>query len=185
MGREEPGTARGGLPPWAVVSTTRAAHIERVVALLDRWAELLEIPTIERTRWRQAGWLHDALRDAPLDDLRAWSGRDDSRGLVHGPAAAARARHEGVVDEELLHAVEHHTFGHADWGDLGLALYAADFLEPGRPFSPTERAALAARFPVERDAVIREVIAMRLAHADRRGRTLRPETIAFVRAWGP
>lgn len=176
-------TARDGLPPWAVVSSTRAAHIGRVVALLDAWAEARGLPAGERARWRQAGWLHDALRDAPQAELEQWSGEVASRGLIHGPAAAARARAEGVTDAEVLEAVAYHTVGHASWGDLGLALYAADFLEPERPFAQAERAELAARFPDERDAVIRRVIAMRVAHAERKGRALRPETVAFIARW--
>ena len=105
------------LPAWATVTPERRAHIERVVALLDRWADAMRIAAGERERWRRAGWLHDALRDAPLGDP-----------FAHGPAAADRAAAEGERDRGVLDAVRHHTIGSADWDDVGRMLYLADFL---------------------------------------------------------
>lgn len=177
-------TAADGLPTWAAVTPIREAHIERVVALLDHWADQLQLPVAERQRWKAAGWLHDALRDATDTELVRWSGRSDLPiGLLHGPAAARRAEAEGETDRELLDAVALHTVGSADWGDLGLALYAADFLEPGRPFDRERRAELAQRFPDHRDEVIREILTRRMNHIAGTGRSARPETLAFRALW--
>ena len=68
------------LPAWAQVSPERRAHIERVIGLLNSWADAMHVDAKERDRWLRAGWLHDALRDAPFPDA-----------LAHGPAAADRA----------------------------------------------------------------------------------------------
>lgn len=151
------------LPAWAAVGPRRLAHIQRVVALLDQWAVALGLPDTERERWRRAGWLHDALRDAPEAALRVLA--PDATGpleLLHGPAAAARAGREGDADEALLLAVAWHSLGHPAWDAVGDALYCADFLEPGRSFEPERRAALAARFPSEPATVLREVAAWRI-----------------------
>lgn len=173
-----------GLPDWAVVSPARRAHVERVVALLDDWAVRCRLTAAERRRWARAGWLHDALRDAPEATLRQLSDWPDApAALLHGPAAARRAIAAGETDDELLEAVTYHTVGCAAWRDLGLALYAADFLEPGRPFDQAARAELAARFPAERDDVIREILRRRMAHLERTGHPARPETVAFAAAW--
>lgn len=53
--------------------------------------------------------------------------------FLHGPAAAVYLAKLGAVrDAELLDAITWHTTGRPGMGDLGLALYAADKLEPGR-----------------------------------------------------
>jgi len=156
------------LPAWAQVSPERRAHIERVVALLSGWADAMHVDSTERDRWLRAGWLHDALRDAPLGDP-----------LGHGIVAASLAAQNGEQDQGVLSAVRYHTFGFGGWDDVGRMLYLADFLEPGRDFASAERAELARRVPTERDAVLREVARRRLEWAVRSGWQLSDETVGF------
>ncbi len=174
--------AAGELPEWAEAAPSRRAHGRRVVALLDDWACRFGFDPAERRRWRAAGWLHDALRDADPTSLRArvpaWA-RDLPGPLLHGPAAAARLEAEGVRDRAVLDAVAYHTLGHPDLGRLGRALYLADFLEPGRAFEPARRAALRARMPDAFDEVLVEVAAARIMHLIESRRPVRPESLAF------
>ena len=156
------------LPPWAVVTPERRAHIERVAALLSTWATALRVPAAERARWLRAAWLHDALRDAPAADE-----------LQHGPMAAERAARDGERDPGVLDAVRYHSLGHARWDDVGKMLYLADYLEPGRPFDREAHRALAARVPGERDAVLRDVAARRIARVIDSGWPLVRETVDF------
>jgi HD superfamily phosphohydrolase YqeK len=172
--------ARGQLPGWACVGERRRAHIERVAALMDGWADTLGLPAAERERWLAAAWLHDALRDADPAELRPTVPLEfaDAAGpLLHGPAAAERLR--GLVDDDIEVAVQYHTFGHPAFGDLGRSLYLADFLEPGRDFLEDWRSSLRARMPAERGAVLIEVLAARIAHLLERRKPIRPETAAF------
>jgi HD superfamily phosphohydrolase YqeK len=174
--------AAGELPEWSVAGTERREHIARVAALMDEWSELLGLPPEERDRWRAAAWLHDALREAPADDLRHHVPpmmRDLPGPLLHGPATAARLRAEGCTDESLLNAVAYHTLGHAKLDRVGHALYLADFLEPGRSFSPTWRASLRARMPQGMEEVLVETVRSRIEHLLRQGATVRPETLSF------
>lgn len=156
------------LPEWAQVSADRRAHIERVVALLNHWADAMHSDAKERARWLRAGWLHDALRDAPVDDP-----------FAHGPAAADRAAATGERDRGVLDAVRYHTVGSADWDDVGRMLYLADFLEPGRPYDRADRPELARRVPAERDAVLRQVAQRRIEWVLRSSWPLPVETVAF------
>ncbi len=156
------------LPEWAVVTPERGAHIERVAALLSTWATALRVPAAERARWLRAAWLHDALRDAPAADE-----------LQHGPMAAERAARDGERDPGVLDAVRYHSLGHARWDDVGKMLYLADYLEPGRPFDREAHRALAARVPGERDAVLRDVAARRIARVIDSGWPLVHETVDF------
>ena len=57
------------LPGWACVSAKRREHIARVTSLLEQWAQELRLDPTEASAWRDAGRLHDALRDLVLRDV--------------------------------------------------------------------------------------------------------------------
>ena len=128
------------LPVWARVSTKRAAHIQRVTALLNAWAAAMRLPPTEARSFLDAGVLHDALRDATESELREITGDGESPlGLLHGPAAARMLEKDGEARADVLEAVRFHTVGSEHWGILGRALFMADFLEPGRKFMKQDR----------------------------------------------
>lgn len=168
------------LPPWAMVGEKRRAHIGRVVQLLQQWAITLQLPEDEASRWIAAGWLHDALRDAPEEMLRALSG-DGSRPLplLHGPAAAVRAEQDGERRQDVLDAIRYHTTGYTGWNRTGKALFMADFLEPGRWFLGAERAYLAGHVTGDFDGTFRQVLKLRLEWTLSQGGELFPETVAL------
>ena len=172
--------ARGHLPDWAVASDERRAHMGRVATLLGEWAVRLRLSDHERTEWMALGYLHDALRDAPVAQLHGEveeKFRDLPGPLLHGPAAAQRL--VGALSPALLNAIRYHTIGHPSLDRAGKALYLADFLEPGRDFEVEWRESLSARMPEELDAVLTEVVAARLQHLVDLRRQIRPETAAF------
>ncbi len=172
--------ARGELPAWAGMGTERRAHVSRVVELMDRWARALGLSEEDRVRWCAAAWLHDALREAPPEELVPVVPaelRDLPPLLLHGPAVAERLA--GEADEAVVNAVRFHTVGHPALDRLGKALYLADFLEPGRDFSREWRAELRDRMPVDLDGVLREVLGARIRHLLDERRPIRPETAAF------
>jgi len=146
------------------------------------WAGRLGLGDPERNRWRAAAILHDALRDEDPDRLsesladpfRLWPPH-----LRHGPAAAARLEQEAVRDSELLDAVRYHTTGHERFALLGRALFAADWLEPGRTQDPARRAALRARMPEAIDDIVPEILRARLTRALETRIPIRPETLGF------
>ena len=171
---------RPTLPEWAMVTPARLEHIERVAALAIRWALEMGVPDSERNRWLRAVWLHDALRDAPEDELLRWA--PSSPGppeLRHGPASAARAKSEGETDRGVLDAVRYHSIGLAEWDMVGRILYCADYLEPGRKHEREWRAALAERFPSQPSAVLYEVARARVGHMISSGRLLPEPTVRF------
>ena len=177
--------AEGTLPEWAAVSPGRRAHMVRVSELLSAWADALGLSEWDGCRWRAAGFLHDALREVAPDLLRPKVPPNQSSlpgPILHGPAVAERLRAQGVLDRELLLALTYHTVGHASLGMLGRALYAADFLEPRRAFSPEWRAGLRTRMPMELDTVTRDIVGARVRHAVDRGLDLLPETVEFWNA---
>ena len=150
------------------MTAERRAHVERVAALLSAWAMALHTPDGERARWLRAAWLHDALRDAPA-----------ANELAHGPMAAERAAHDGETDQGVLDAVRYHSIGYAGWDDVGRMLYLADYLEPGRTFDQELRRSLAARVAEERDSVLKQVAAGRIARVIDGRWPLARETVDF------
>ena len=174
--------AVGTLPEWSHVSRSRKAHMRRVADLMAEWAAELGLKKSQCRRWEAAGFLHDALKGARARDMKRLLRSDIATlpvPVLHGPAAAARLRNEGVDDRALLNAIAFHTLGHPALDDIGKALYCADFLEPARTIKKKKRAAWRARMPFELEAVTREVLGARIRHMTQRGRMIRPETIGF------
>ena len=203
--------ATGRLPGWAVAGAERRAHMARVAALLEAWARDLGLGTRDVLRWRAAGFLHDALRDASPTEPGLLPGLDAAKARVpvqvagsgaggvsgkpgpldpcslsdlpsnarHGPAAAILLRRAGVDDPELLHAVRWHTLGSAGFGLLGRALYAADFLEPGRRPRREWREGLRSRVPDELENVLIEIVTSRIGYLLRAGRPVHARTAGF------
>lgn len=175
--------ARGVLPDWAVAGPRRREHMARVADLLDTWAEVRGLPDRDRARWRAAGYLHDALRDERPEVLRevvpGWA-RDYGDAVLHGPAAAARLRADGIDDAELLEAIEAHTLGGLGLRPLARVLYVADYLEPGRGYLGESHAGLRARMPGDPDGVLLEVVRERVRRGRESGRVVAPETLAFL-----
>ena len=177
--------ASGGLPEWAQASEGRRAHMARVSQLLRSWAEKRGEIDQEVVRWAALGFLHDMMRDADPAEMRAmvdptFASLTDK--ALHGPAAAVRLRECGVEDDELVHAVEYHTLGSREFRDLGKALYAADFLEPGRKTESDWQAGLRERLPSELEAVVREIAEARVGYLIEKGRPVRAETTGFLRS---
>jgi len=171
---------RPTLPGWAIVTPPRREHIERVAELAARWGLEMGVPDSERHRWLRAVWLHDALRDAPDEELLRWApSTPGPPELRHGPASAARAKAEGETDRGVLDAVRYHSVGLAEWDMVGRVLYCADYLEPGRKHEREWRADLAGRFPSEPALVLRQVARGRVGHMVSSGRALLEPTVRF------
>ncbi|MGH7702008.1 MAG: HD domain-containing protein [Gemmatimonadales bacterium] len=178
--RVTPASLRPTIPVWAVISPERIEHVERVAALVVRWAEEMGVPDSERNRWLRAVWLHDALRDATDDVLTTWApSAPGPAELRHGPASAARAKADGELDRGVLDAVRYHSLGLAEWDMVGRALYCADYLEPDRPFGREDREELADRFPRDPGGVLRKVAQTRLIHTVSSGWPLADPTVRF------
>ena len=171
-------TDDASMPPWAEAGERRRAHVARVVALLDAWADAMRLDDAERLAWRDAGRWHDALRDAPEPTLRELSGDTTSPvALLHGPATAERLARDGESRANVLAAVRWHTLGCARWDRVGRALYLADYLEPGRAFARSERAFIASTVPRDLDGAFRQVVRLRIETGLRDGRALHPRTV--------
>ncbi len=172
--------AAGELPAWAQAGERRRAHMARVAGLMEEWAAGLGLSQRDRLRWRVAGWLHDSLRDADPEVLRAELPGRYSKvpgKFLHGPAAAGRL--SGELDAEVCDAIRHHTLGSPELGRLGRALHLADSLDPGRPDPKGEHGALRASLPRGAEDALPVVLSRQIGRLLEERRPLAPETVAF------
>src|SRR5262245_111371 len=104
------------LPDWALVAKKRRGHIARVTGMLLDWADRIGVGDEERMAWVDAGRFHDALKDAPDDELRALVGPAPYEPqMLHGPAAASLLERTGERRRGVLDAVRYHTIGYLHW----------------------------------------------------------------------
>ncbi len=168
------------LPAWGIASPKRRAHIVRVAALAEQWADALGLCRAERDAWRDAALWHDALRDATEPELRAIvPDLDWPAGELHGPAAAVRLAADGEARASVLDAIRWHTTGTPLFDRTGRILFMADYLEPGRAFDREWRAEIASHAPDDLDGAFREVVRHRLTKRIESGERLHPETAAL------
>jgi len=121
------------------VKPSRLRHIHGVVTTADELARRFHV---DRDRVRLAALAHDMDRDVDGDELLRYcvdrevhlSEYERSMPkMLHGPAASRRLTDDfGVSDGAVIQAVRHHTLGTEALGEIGLVLFAADYLEPGR-----------------------------------------------------
>ncbi len=136
----------------------------------------------------RAALLHDVAKEMDGDAMQqalaeGWITFGDdllgTRSLVHAPLSAAYAEHRfGLRDREALFAIAYHPTGHPDFGDLGLAIFLADYLEPNRTFENHREVllALAHKDPVRAafEVVRQKIDVMRV-----KNRSPHPISIAF------
>ncbi len=174
--------SEGSVPGWARAGKARRAHMERVAALMEEWASDWNLGQDDRARWKAAGFLHDALRDADPVELRPLVPpelEDLPGALLHGPAAARLLEEDGVTDRPLLLSVAYHTLGHPELDRLGRSLYAADFLESGRKHLSDREEGLRESMLADPRGVVLEVARARVSEMVRKGKPLRAETVGF------
>lgn len=121
-----------------------------------------------------AGLVHDLAREWSDDELGRWASKHgaalfhehrQSPVLAHGHAAAwILATDYGVRSASVLSAIRHHTLGWHGLDRLGLIVFAADYLEPGRKF--TTRTFRRWALHLE----LREMVLACMAHNDARGK---------------
>ncbi|MAG34769.1 MAG: hypothetical protein CL878_00745 [Dehalococcoidia bacterium] len=115
------------------LSRSRLAHVERVVVIANRLAELWGV---EGEPVLRAAWLHDCARELRLEEQQSLllpSRWDEAAALGwHGPAGAVLAWQAfEETDLGVLDAIKYHSVPLADESDLAKLIFVADKLEAG------------------------------------------------------
>lgn len=103
-------------------------------------------------------------------DLKKW-GNNIWHGLVGAHLIAADF---GLVDQEILQAIQRHTVGAGQMSLLDKVLYVADYIEPGRDFRVTEARIIASQ---SLDQAVAFETAQTIAHLAKKGIPIHPQTL--------
>ncbi len=117
----------------ARLSRSRFAHVERVVAIAGRLAELWDL---DREPVLRAAWLHDCARElsrAEQRNLILPSRWEEAATLGwHGPAGAVLSwQRFGETDRSVLDAIKYHSVPQPDASALTKLIFVADKLDAG------------------------------------------------------
>ena len=169
------------------LSEKRFGHVQRVVETID---EIAWTNGLSCSDCRLIGWLHDSAKQEPEEDFLDLVDRgeidldEETRAnpkLWHGFHAAYWGRTQfGIDREDLLDAVRFHPTGSPGLTPEGIALYVADYAEPGRSMNGTEQIREQAKKSLY-SAVLR-VVDAKLAYIKGKGRTPHSRSLAF-REW--
>lgn len=167
------------------LSDERYGHTARVA---DTVESLARKHGVDPDRARLAALLHDAARERVPEEfirlaeewkLRIGAPERESPKLLHGPVAAELGRRElGVEDGEVLEAVRVHTVGAAGIGQIALALYVADKIEPARDYPSVGRIRELAQHDLREAAA--EALRRVVAHNEERDRPIHPASRAML-----
>lgn len=167
------------------LSDERYGHTARVA---DTVESLARKHGLDPDRARLAALLHDAARERAPEEfirlaeewkLRIGAPERESPKLLHGPVAAELGRRElGVEDGEVLEAVRVHTVGAAGIGQIALALYVADKIEPARDYPSVGRIRELAQHDLREAAA--EALRRVVAHNEERDRPIHPASRAML-----
>jgi nicotinate-nucleotide adenylyltransferase len=99
--------------------------------------------------------------------------------LLHGRAAAMLLSTDfGVDDESILGAVRHHTFGAPGLDWIGMILFVADKVEPGRTdYDPERRKKILSQ---DLDGMTRLVLEDNIKYLESRGKEVSMATLAML-----
>lgn len=127
----------------ARLSPHRFLHTEGVVDTVIRLGTHYQIAALPALRL--AGWIHDAAKELPPEELLAQAEaagcaiRPVERAcpdLLHGEVALILARRElGIDDPVVASAVRYHTTGAPGMSQADRLFYVADLVEPSRSYA--------------------------------------------------
>lgn len=166
-----------------LVSARRLEHIRRVAETAIAIAEANGLSEAQVEKVALAAVLHDAARDLAGPELirlgRPTNELERSHPLtLHGRAARQLAQEWGVVDEEVLRAVEGHVFGVAPDEPVGMCVYVADVCEPGRGVND----GLLELAMHDLAAAYRQAVRTKVEYLRATGKPIHPDTLAIYRA---
>ena len=130
-----------------ILPLKRYEHTLRVVAEAEKLAKQYGA---DLSKARLAAILHDYAKYRPVEEMRETVKKFPelpqdllhcSGEILHAFVGAIYVQEEqGIVDEDILGAIQYHTTGRANMSTLEKIIFLADYIEPGRKFSGLKKA---------------------------------------------
>lgn len=167
-----------------VAAAMSKKRFDHVLGVEQAALDLAERYGCDITKASLAALLHDYAKEVADKDfldiidqkqldpaLKKWGNN-----IWHGVVGAHLISAEfGLVDQEILQAIQRHTVGSAEMTLLDKVLYVADYIEPGRDFPGV---AEARRIAMESlDQAVAFETAQTIAHLAKKGIPIHPQTL--------
>lgn len=171
------------------LSDKRFKHVLRVEEMA---LELAEMYAVDAERVSVAALLHDVAKEessSEMLDLIISENLDldllqYGPQIWHAPVGAVQARREfAVEDEAILNAINYHTIGATDMGDVEKVIFIADYIERGRTFDGVKKARQLANESL--DDAIRFKIKETILQLTKQEQKIYPKAIDSYNAWIP
>ncbi len=167
------------LDHWLQLQCSRQRY-EHILRVVNTAVTLAPKFGVSATRARVAAMAHDMVREWPgerLMEMARSSGyipthmEQEKPVLLHGRCAAILLRKNFAVrNQSILAALTDHTLGRWGMDELGILLFASDYLEPGRRYITEEFRNRALQLPPW------EMVIAVNEHAKARGKKKSPQT---------
>lgn len=122
-----------------MIKPSRYTH---TLGVVESARELALLHGADAEKCALAALVHDCAKSLTNEELletirrgniKLYPGEEDYPELLHAPAGAVIARERfGIMDDDILSAVRHHTIGKKDMNLIELIIYLADYIEPNR-----------------------------------------------------
>jgi len=160
------------------------------LGVVETAVKMAEIFGADAKKAETAALLHDCAKQIPhleqLDMCRKYNVeldevKEKELGLLHAELGAYLAEHEfGITDTEILDAIRYHTLGRENMSILEKILYLSDIIEPNRKdFEGLSE--LRNLCFCDLDRALLFGFGLTIAHTNRRGHILHPQTIEAER----
>ena len=121
----------------------KESRYEHTLRTAKKTVELCEKYHLKKNDGYLAGISHDICKDFSDEEMIALAKKDGKEitelekakpALLHGRCAAVLLEEKfGIRENDIIEAVQYHTFGKVGMCDLAKVLFIADKIEPGRP----------------------------------------------------
>ncbi len=117
---------------------------DHTVRVMETALQLGEKIGIDTKKVELSAIFHDYAKYRPKEEMRRWilSEKTLSKDLLHyhhelwhAPVGAVLVEREvGILDKDILLAIQSHTTGRVNMSNLEKIIFLADYIEPGRSF---------------------------------------------------
>lgn len=173
-----------------VASQMSEKRFQHVLRVEQKSIELAKLYNVDIEKASIAALTHDYAKERADDEMIAWIKSHDfdlelieyGNAIWHGIVGASLVKEElGILDKDILKAIEYHTTGAAQMSPLAKVIYVADFVEEGRTFPEVVEARAIANQNLD-EAVAFET-KQTLLFLVKKEQKIYPKTIETYNAW--
>ena len=168
-----------------IKSYMKKKRFQHTLGVMEAAVALAESNGADIHKTAVAALLHDYAKDFSRDELMSYVEKykieidpvlEQAHQLLHGKVAARIAAEQfGILDDEVLMAIEYHTTGRKGMGLMEKIIYLSDFIEEGREYPGVE--ALRQLASQDLDKAVLQALTNTMIYVLRTGKLLHHNTL--------